>query len=252
MSKINATANRQRRYELRVAKKHEKTIKQVYIQLSLDIESHFSKSIKNDIDKIVSTKFKNNMQLALFKIAKLNIDEFINFFLKTFKRTINFNELQEIKSKLLDKFLNKYTAKTVKNVTETTTKILNDRISKLVSEGYSQNDIIKEIVRATKGEIGERRAKIIARVESSKAFQITNYETAIKAGLKYKTWWYIGGGKENRKYHQAMNGKKIPIKDKFDINGENGVPPTKMRFPKDPECRVPGQVINCTCQVIYT
>ena len=225
MSKINATANRQRRYELRVAKKHEKTIKRVYVQLAYDIESHFSKGIKDDITKIVSTKFKNNMQLALFKIAKLNIDEFINFFLKTFKRTINLNELQEIKSKLLDKFLNKYTAKTVKNVTKTTIKILNDRISKLVSEGYSQKDIVKEIVRVTKGEIGERRAKIIARVESSKAFQMTNYETAIKAGLKYKTWWYIGGGKENRKYHQEINGKKIPIKDKFDVSGENGVPP---------------------------
>lgn len=250
--KTNTIAKDQRRYELRTAKRHEKVIYKCYVELSKDIEDKLAKSLFDDVKEVIESKFKPRLQLTLEGIAKFNINQFVDYFVEKFKRTINFDELQAIKSKTLSKFLTKYTAKTVMNVTDTTIKILNDRISKLTREGYSQADIVNEIVRATKGEIGVNRAKIIARVETSKAFQITNYDTAVKAGLKYKTWWYIGGGMENRKYHQAMNGKKIPINQKFDVQGEGKVPATKMRFPKDPECRVAGQVINCTCQIIYT
>lgn len=250
--KVNNLAKNQRRYELRTAKKHEKTILKCYIDLGNEIEKTLNKSLIDDVKNIVKDKFEPQLRLALEGIGKLNINQFVDYFVSKFKRTINLNELQVIKSKLLKKMLEKYTAKTVTNVTDTTINILNDRIAKLTREGYSQRDIIKEIVRATKGEIGPNRARIIARVETSKAFSITNYETAIKSGLKYKTWWYIGGGKENRAYHQAMNGKKIPINKKFDVQGEGSVPATKMRFPKDPECRVAGQVINCTCQIIYS
>lgn len=250
--KLNNIAITQRKFELRMAKRHEKAILNVYIQLSKDIEAEFNKGLIDDVKKIVNEKFKRNLQLTLMDVAKKNVDEFVNFFIDKFKRTINFDDLVEIKSKVLKRFLKKYTAQSVSKVTDTTKKLLNDRITSLVSQGYSQKDIINDIVEVTKGKIGKQRAKIIARVETAKAFQITNYDTAVKAGLKYKTWWYIGGGKENRKYHEVMNGKKIPIKDKFDVGGGKGVPPTKMRFPKDPECLVAGQVINCTCQIIYS
>lgn len=250
--KTNIIAKDQRRYELRTAKKHEKAIYKCYVDLSKDIENKLSKSLFNDVKDIIENNFKPKLQLTLEGIAKININQFIDYFIDKFKRTINLDELQSIKSKTLKRFLEKYTAKTVTNVTQTTINLLNNKISKLTNEGYSQADIIKEIVRATKGEIGVNRARIIARVETSKAFGMTNYDTAVKAGLKYKTWWYIGGGHENRKYHQAMNGKKIPINKKFEVQGEGKVPATKMRFPKDPECLVAGQVINCTCQIIYS
>lgn len=250
--KTNRIAKEQRRYELRASKRHEKAIYKCYVDLSKDIENKLSKSLFNDVKDVIEKNFKPRLQLALEGVAKININQFIDYFIDKFKRTINLDELQVIKSKTLKRFLEKYTAKTVTNVTQTTINILNNKISKLTREGYSQADIIKEIVKSTKGEIGTNRARIIARVETSKAFSITNYDTAIKAGLKYKTWWYIGGGHENRKYHQAMNGKKIPINKRFDVQGEGKVPATKMRFPKDPECLVAGQVINCTCQIIYS
>ena len=245
-------AKSQRKYELLTAKKHEKEVYKCYLYLSQEIEKELQKSIFREIKNVVESKFKTKLQFTIEEIAKFNTDHFIDWFLDKFKRTINFDDLQIIKSKILKKFLEKYTAKTVKNVTDTTINILNNRISKLTNEGLSQRDIVKDIVKSTRGEIGKKRAKIIARTETSKAFQITNYETALKAGLKYKTWWYIGGGKENRKFHQKMSAKKIPIKDKFEVPGEGSVSSVRIRFPKDPECLVAGQVINCTCQIIYS
>lgn len=246
---------KQRLFEQKVAKARIRRFKECYQVLSQEIEETLLKGSSDDLThkilKIVDNKFTRQLKLALNTVAELNINAFVDFFIKFFERSINLEDLQIIKSKMLHKFLMRYTAESVTSITHTTKEILRTRIAKYTEQGLSFRDIVKNIVADTNGEIGKNRATIIARVETSKAFSITNYETAVQSGLKYKTWWYIGGGHENRKYHQAMNGKRIPIKSKFDVQGEGKVPPVKMRFPKDPECRVAGQVINCTCQIIY-
>ena len=245
-----------KRYTARAAKNREKIILQSYILLSKDIEKEFLKGdiedVKEKISEIIDNKFKGYIQTSLFKIARLNIKQFTEYFTEKFKRNINLDDLQEIKSKLLNKFLSKYSGHTVVDVSETTKRILNKRITEYSGAGYSYKDLVKKIIEDTKGEIGKKRAMIIARTETQKAIGETNYQTAVKAKLKNKTWLHLGGGKTDRTSHKALHGKTVPIKEKFDVGAEGQTPAVKMRFPKDPECRVAGQIINCECGIKYS
>lgn len=247
---------KQRLFEQRIAKTRIKQFIKCYDVLSQEIETTLLKSdiesLRDKIDKIVDSKFTKQLKLSLNTVAELNINEFIEYFMRVFKRNINLDDLQAIKSKALKRFMNKYTAESITHITRTTKDILKTRITRYTEQGLSFRDIVKNIVADTKGSIGKARATVIARVETSKAMAITNYDSADKAGLKYKTWIYTFGSVTKRKYHEVMNGVTIPINKKFDVGGEGKVPPVKMRFPKDPECNVAGQIISCSCTVFYT
>ncbi|MGL5716754.1 MAG: hypothetical protein ACRCX2_27310 [Paraclostridium sp.] len=242
----------QRLFEQRIAKKHEKAILNCYVKLAEEIEKKYLKSNPSNFDDEVEEVLKPLLQQTLIKIASWNIETFTEFFIDKFKRTINLDDLQIIKSKLLNKFLNKYVGETVKNVSETTKNILKNKISIYTQEGLNFRDMVKNIVRDTKGVIGINRAKIIARTETSKAISITNFDTAKGAGLKTKTWIYTNGSVVKRKFHVVMNGTTIEIGKRFTVPGEGKVPEAKMRFPKDPECLAAGQIISCSCQIFYT
>ena len=192
------------------------------------------------------------MQQSLFTVWKMNLKEFINYFVGTFERTLNLEQMQDIESKLLEKFLKKYAAETVTRVSNTTKTILKNRIIAYDKKGLSHRDLVKKIVEDTKGKIGKVRAGVIARTETSKVINATNFDTALKAGLKRKKWVHAGGGKEDRKSHLAMHGVTIKIKDKFNVPAEGRTPAVKMRFPKDPECRVAGHIVHCYCQILYS
>lgn len=247
-------AKRLKIYELRTAKKREQMILKVYIYLSEEIEKQLLKSesdLQEKIGKIVKEKFQPRLKVVLDTIAELNINDFVDFFVEKFQRTLNLEELQNIKSRLLNKFLTEYTGKTVTKVSNTTIRQLNKLITQYTQEGYSFRDLVKKIVEDTKGVIGKKRAAIIARTETSKAISITNYRTALKAKLTEKKWIHLGGGITNRESHLQMDGVTIGIRKKFDVPGEGKVPPVKMRFPKDPECPVAGHIVNCYCGIYY-
>ena len=110
--KMLLLSNNLNKYENIISKNRVKSIYKVYEQLAKDIESTFNKSItsefKDKVNEIVETKFKNNLQSVLININKINIDEFVDYFIKFFNRTINLDEIRSIKSKTLDKVLKKY------------------------------------------------------------------------------------------------------------------------------------------------
>ena len=105
--KMLLLSNNLNKYENIISKNRVKSIYKVYEQLAKDIESTFNKSItsefKDKVNEIVETKFKNNLQNVLININKINIDEFVDYFIKFFNRTINLDEIRSIKSKTLDK-----------------------------------------------------------------------------------------------------------------------------------------------------
>lgn len=254
--KMLLLSNNLNKYENIISKNRVKSIYKVYEQLAKDIESTFNKSItsefKDKVNEIVETKFKNNLQSVLININKINIDEFVDYFIKFFNRTINLDEIRSIKSKTLDKVLKKYVGKTVENITNTTKDILNKKITEYTQKGLTFNDMVKRIVSDTKGEIGLNRAKIISRTETAKAVGETNYITAKKAKLTKKTWIHSGGGKYDRKSHLELHGITIGINEYFDVGAEGKTPSVKMRFPKDPLCNSVGHIIHCYCQVFYS
>ena len=235
---------------VKTAKKREKLLIVPFNLLSNALEKEFAKSNKGIIEKLLKTVLQPSMQLQMFKTWKLNIDEFVGYFKDVWGRNITDEQIITVKSKILDRTLKKEVAKKVTNISDIVEKILNSRISEMEIAGMSNRDIQKEIVRITKGEIGTKRAELIAREETSQAISKTNFEVAKTAGMKKKKWIHVGGGKSNRPNHLAMDGVLIPIKSKFNVTGYKTTPPAKMDRPKDNTAPA-GQVINCYCQVFY-
>lgn len=244
-----------RNYEARIAKSRAKYFLRPYKALAKGIESQYKKSdyedIERDIDDLVEEYFDPKLQQALFTVHQINIKEFIEYFTETFKRTLNLDQIQAIESKLLKEFLEKYAGNSVTWVSRTTRKIIKNRIKEYKVAGLSFDDMVRELVDETRGAIGRKRAGIIARTETSKAINATNFETASQAGLKKKKWIHAGGGITDRPSHIKMHGVIIGIDKKFSVPGHGKTPPVNMRFPKDPEVRVAGHIVHCYCQVFY-
>lgn len=254
-AKERVLAKNLRNYEARVSKRRERYFLEPYKALAKGIESRYKKSgyddIEKDLDEIIEEYFDPKLQQALFTVHTINIKEFVEYFVENFKRTLNLDQMQDIESKLLRDYLNKYTGETVTRVSRTTKKILKNRITEHKTAGMSFEDMVREIVSETKGEIGKKRAGIIARTETSKAINSTNFETASKSGLKKKKWLHAGGGITDRPSHIQVHGIEIEISEKFKVPGHGKTPAVEMRFPKDPEVRVAGHIVHCYCQIFY-
>jgi|GEM_PF-2361609 len=254
-AKEKLLAKNLRNYEARVSKRRERYFLEPYKSLAKGIESRYKKSnyddIEKDLDDLVEEYFDPKLQKTLFTVHTLNIREFIEYFVENFKRTLNLKQMQNIESELLKEYLERYSGETVTRVSRTTKKILKNRITEHKTAGMSFDDMVREIVADTKGEIGKKRAKIIARTETSKAINSANFETASKAGLKKKKWIHAGGGITDRPSHIKMHEVTIGIKEKFKVPGHGKTPAVNMRFPKDPLVRVAGHIVHCYCQISY-
>lgn len=106
-------------------------------------------------------------------------------------------------------------------------------IMRSIQQGDGTAGILRSVEEA--GGITKRRARIIARDQTSKATSALNVARFRKLGVKRFRWQHSGGGKEPRKLHIEMSGKifdmdKPPVID--ERTGERGFP---------------GQAINCRC-----
>ena len=254
--RIRDLCRQQLKYEDKVSKIRFKLFYQPYKELAEAIEKEFSKSLfttlKEKVGKLVNGVFKPKMKEALKTSTKHSIDQFIDFFTNIFKRPLKDTDVQNIKTKIFNEYTQKYTTSTLTNVTETLTSKINKIIKNGLDKGLSTEEITNKIVIDTKGVIGQTRAQMIAREETAKVMETVNYETAVKVKSKEKTWLHIGGGKTDRKSHLALHGITIKINEKFSVGAEGKVPAVEMRFPKDPECSVAGQIIGCRCKVSYS
>lgn len=106
-------------------------------------------------------------------------------------------------------------------------------IMRNIQQGEGTAGILRTVEEA--GGVTRRRARIIARDQTSKATTALNVARFKALGVKKFRWQHSGGGKEPRKLHIAMSGKiydmdKPPVID--ERTGERGFP---------------GQAINCRC-----
>lgn len=88
------------------------------------------------------------------------------------------------------------------------------------------------------GGMSERRAKLIARDQTSKITTQMNAERAKSVGMRKFQWLHSGGGAEPRKLHQRLDGQIFSYDDLPVIDERTG------------ERGLPGQLINCRCQAI--
>lgn len=116
-----------------------------------------------------------------------------------------------------------------------------DRISgsvmRSITTGQGQAELAKEIEAI--GHSTRKRAELIARDQTSKAFTAINRERMNAAGIKKFRWLHSGGGKEPRPYHRdVLNGQEFSIDNPPVIDLRTG------------EKGLPGQLINCRCTMI--
>lgn len=121
---------------------------------------------------------------------------------------------------------------------------ITDRIESIVHER------IEHIVDVTKRHIDEEwytskdRAKVNAEEESNTFWNSMEYEDALKAGYKWKTWETMKDFRV-RKTHTPKQGKTIGIREYFKFDE------CEMLYPRDPN-GTPDEIDNCRCWLIYT
>ena len=119
------------------------------------------------------------------------------------------------------------------------------------SEQYiTSNTIAKAIANKIGGNNAKSRAMTIARTETHKAANVSQFTRAEMAatdsGLDVQIEWIsTNDGRRVRDSHRNVNGgKTIAIGEKFNVGG------TKMKYPSDPSGGA-ANVINCRCVLGY-
>lgn len=105
----------------------------------------------------------------------------------------------------------------------------------LQTGGRGRAELLDEVNRL--GQTTERRAKLIARDQVSKATASLNHARFEKLGVRKFRWIHSGGGKEPRPLHVQYNGQVFSLDD----------PP--IIDEKTKERGLPGQLINCRCRM---
>lgn len=127
----------------------------------------------------------------------------------------------------------------VRHINETTQK----EISRIVSAGLENGDARKTIAEQIQQEMQttSARARTIAAQECNASLLSGNFDMMKRAGAGWKTW-HVTNISVARDSHKALNGKRIPI---------DGVFPNGCRYPCDPDCDKPEEVVNCHCFLTY-
>lgn len=133
----------------------------------------------------------------------------------------------------------------VVGIQQTTRKNIADIIANGVANGISQNELRKSI--QAEMDSTKSRAKLIARQETMTALATGQFDMMKNAGARNKTWHHRPqnnprDGSHGQPNHVVMDGETVLIDDTF----SNG-----LRYPKDPNCTRPEELINCRCYLTY-
>lgn len=110
-------------------------------------------------------------------------------------------------------------------------------VMRSIQSGRGMADLVPELEK--RKEITKRRARLIARDQTSKATTAINKARMDGLGVKKFKWLHSGGGKEPRRLHKdVLNGKVFSMDDPPVIDERTG------------ERGLPGALINCRCRMI--
>ena len=122
-------------------------------------------------------------------------------------------------------------------------------LSNTSGQYITSNTIAKAIANKIGGNNAKSRAMTIARTETHKAANVSQFTRAEMAatdsGLDVQIEWISTNDGRVRDSHRNVNGgKTIAMGESFNING------TKMKYPSDPSGGA-ANVINCRCVLGY-
>lgn len=237
-------AKKLKRYEKRLSYRNYKELQKVFLKFKEIIKKDNSNFAEFEQLKIDFDKFNKLLKKYIVDIFIFNVKSTIKTYTALFGWQLSKNKISAITDTLVKHYNEKYAAKKVVQITETTRKILNTVITKAQEEGLGMKGTVKKIMESIDN-MSEHRAKTIARTETSSSINNTSLKTAKASGMKKKCWIHIGGRYTSRANHKKLNNKWIGINEYYDLG--KGI---KALCPHHPSLPA-SEVINCNCLIIF-
>lgn len=234
-------ANKVRLLTAREENENQKIIAAVFNEFANNIDNSLNKGLDFDIDyDFFSKKLKTALTNCFNKSSKRAAE-----WCKTlFGWKLENSDIEAIHNTSLNEYNKRYSSKKVKGITDSTKDAINRIIEREQAKGLNYKKISDIIVNEVKG-MSKGRATTISRTETSNSINSTTNTAAVEAGMTFKTWLHVGGGKEDRETHLALDGKTIKLREYFNVGGSLAL------YPHDPNLPA-GEIINCHCIVIYS
>ena len=195
-------------------------MKQEEVELKAVIEDLINKLLEIINLKIIPEVLK--------KILKKNYDEGIEQAEVQFG--MNFFEDSEKLG-----FLEKYTFDNIKGMTDE----IADKLRKELSQGLMNLESISQLQKRVESvmDVGEERARMIARTETNRAKNMGHLDGARQSGLDVVKRWDAHLDNRTSAVCKALNGKEVPLDDKFVYEGQ--------------EFDAPPAHVNCRSTLIF-
>jgi uncharacterized protein with gpF-like domain len=156
---------------------------------------------------------------------------------KVSKKRTSFGYNQEWTQEILNYFSKHLFDKVVLPISDTTKEYIMNVISKGVDEGWSIEQMVKEIERE---DYLDGRVRRILRTESNRAINYGNELAADKFEYKTQKRWIAVDDHRTRPAHHAADNQTVNQTDTFSVGGE------QLQFPGDPNGSG-ANTINCRC-----
>lgn len=212
----------------------------MFLSFADDIENQLN---KDDFITIDYSHLIRGLKRTLLNVFQRSVKKSVRWTKTLFGWHLENSDINAVTDEAINEYNRKYSAEKIKGIEHTTRETINKIITKGQADGLTGKQIKKLIVEKVR-DMSEARAMTIARTETSNAINITTHNTAEYSGMTKKTWLHVGGGKEDRPAHLALDGKTIGIKEYFMVNGH------QCLYPHDPNLPA-SEVINCYCVAIY-
>lgn len=156
---------------------------------------------------------------------------------KVQKKRTSFGYNQEWTAQIIQYFSDHLFDKVVLPISDTTKEYIEKIIKKGIDEGWSIEQIVKEIERE---DYLDGRVRRIIRTESNRAINYGNELAADKFEYQVQKRWIAVHDDRTRRAHLAADGQTVNQDGSFDVGGE------QLEFPGDPNGSG-ANTINCRC-----
>jgi len=183
--------------------------------------------VKNILQDLIN-KFVNLLSTGSFgEVVRKTINDNYAKGMDQSENQFNMNFFQDSEK---IQFLEKYTFDNIKGMNDE----LAEKLRKELSQGlFNMESVSKLQKRVSKVmDVGIERAKMIAVTEANRAENMGSLDGARQSGLKLMKQWDAHLDKKTSPVCAALNGKTIPLDDKFVYKGQEFEAP-----PAHPNCR---------------
>jgi HK97 family phage portal protein len=216
------------------------------------------KNVANDttdpveLEQAIDSLFDDEFKSMWLQLVAQNVTEVVDYFGKqtwdelTKGNTPVTEHKWNLWDKVVRKWVEKFVAKEVTNVTDTTRESIREIVRTDFEAGMGIVATVGHIEGLYLDNIIPNRSLVIARTETHAASMSGSWHAASQTGVKMRKVWVSSRDAHVRDTHLKMDGQAIPIEDLWDVNG------SKMKFPGDGSHGAAArEVINCRCDHMY-